>query len=90
MSTKMRTLITTIIFINFFDIGISNPARGKIEYTQLSTQKNASIRLNLAEPGVMYGDHYLCRTKRIEERRYLTKIAPVESWGLNHKTSLHA
>ena len=49
MSTKMRTLITTIIFIKFFDIGISNPARGKIEYTQLSTQKNASIRLNLGQ-----------------------------------------
>ena len=80
MSTKKRMLITMIVFFNFFDIGISKPARGKIEYTQLSTQKNASIRLNFSEPGVIYGDHYLCRTKRIEERRYLTKIAPVESW----------
>ena len=90
MSTKMRTLIILIIFINFFDIGISNPARGKIEYAQLSTLKNASIRLNLAKPEVKYGDHYLCRTKRIEERKYLTKIAPVESWGANQKMSLHA
>ena len=90
MSTKMRMLITMIIFITFFDIGISNPAGGKNEYAELSTRKNASIRLNLAKPKVNYGDHYLCRTKRIEERRYLTKIAPVESWGANYKTSLHA
>ena len=90
MSTKMRMLITMIIFI-FFDIRISKPARGKIEYAQLSTQKkNAFIRLNLAKPEVKYGDHYLCRTKGIEERRYLTKIALVESWGANHKTSLPA
>ena len=90
MSTKMRMLITKIIFI-FFDIGISKPARGKIEYAQLSTQKkNAFIRLNLAKPGVKYGDHYLCRMKRIEERRCLTKIVPVKNWEANHKTSLHA
>ena len=72
-------IIFMIIFITFFDIGISNPASGKIEYAQLSTRKNASIRLNLAKPKAKYGDHYLCRTKRIEDRRHLTAIAPVKS-----------
>ena len=49
----MRMVITMIVFINFFDIGISKPAGGGIQYAQFSTQKkNAFIRLNLDKSGV--------------------------------------
>ena len=90
MWTKMRMILTMIIVINLIDIGIAKPASGTSEDRQLPEKKNSSIRLKLDKPGVKYGDHYLCRAERIEERRYLTEIAPVKSWGANHKSSLHA